>query len=106
MARPKCCCRIDREPCCRIFKPAGVPTSSLEEVVLSLDEFEAIRLADLERLYHEKAAEKMGISRQTFGRILESARGKVANVLARGLALRIEEKAAVKVGDPQGFFAG
>jgi predicted DNA-binding protein (UPF0251 family) len=99
MARPKCCCRIDREPGCRIFKPAGLPTSSLEEVVLSLDEFEAIRLADLEHLYHEKAAQRMGISRQTFGRILESAREKVASVLARGLALRIEEKSAEKAGD-------
>ena len=89
MARPKCCRRIDWAPDCRIFKPIGVPASSLEEVVLSLDEFEAIRLADLERLYHEQAAEKMGISRQTFGRILESARGKVAMFLARGLALRI-----------------
>ena len=91
MARPKCCRRIDWEPDCRIFKPIGVPFSSLEEVVLSMDEFEAIRLADLERLYHEQAAERMGISRQTFGRILESARSKVARVLTRGLALRIEK---------------
>jgi predicted DNA-binding protein (UPF0251 family) len=90
MPRPKCCRRIQGEPNCKIFKPAGVPCSSLEEVVLSIDEFEAIRLADLERLYHEQAAEKMRVSRQTFGRILESARGKVAKVLAQGLALRIE----------------
>jgi predicted DNA-binding protein (UPF0251 family) len=90
MARPKCCRRIHGEPNCKIFKPVGVPVSSLEEVVLSMDEFEAIRLADLEQLYHEQAAEKMKVSRQTFGRILESARCKVAKVLAEGLALRIE----------------
>ena len=90
MARPKCCRRILGEPNCKIFKPVGIPVSSLEEVVLSMDEFEAIRLADLERHYHEEAAEKMRVSRQTFGRILESARGKVAKVLADGLALRIE----------------
>jgi predicted DNA-binding protein (UPF0251 family) len=62
----------------------------LEEVVLSFDEFEAIRLADLEALYQDKAAEKMGISRQTFGRIIESARQKVAEALVRGKALKIE----------------
>jgi hypothetical protein len=90
MARPKCCRRIDGEPACRIFKPAGVPCSFIEEVVLSMDEFEAIRLADLERLYHGQAAEKMSVSRQTFGRILESGRSKVAKALAGGLALRIE----------------
>jgi uncharacterized protein len=73
-----------------IFKPAGVPALLLEEIVLSLDEFEAIRLADLEGLYHEQAAERMNISRQTFGRIVEEARGKIARVLVEGLALRIE----------------
>ncbi len=90
MARPKCCRRIHGEPNCKIFKPVGVPVSSFEEVVLSIDEFEALRLADLERLYHEQAAEKMGVSRQTFGRIIELARSKLAKVLVEGLALRIE----------------
>ncbi len=106
MARPKCCRRIDSEPDCRIFKPIGIPMSSLEEVVLSMDEFEAIRLADLERLYHEQAAEKMGISRQTFGRILESARGKVAMVLTKGLALRIEGDRADKEMKNESLFSG
>jgi len=90
MARPRCCRRVTGEPACKIFKPAGVPASLLEEVVLSIDEFEAIRLADLDGLYHEDAAERMNISRQTFGRIIEVARGKVAKVLVEGLALRIE----------------
>jgi uncharacterized protein len=90
MPRPRCCRRVAGEPACKIFKPAGVPASSLEEVLLCLDEFEAIRLADFERLYHEQAAERMNISRQTFGRIVEAARGKVAKALVEGLALRIE----------------
>jgi predicted DNA-binding protein (UPF0251 family) len=90
MPRPRCCRRILLEPNCKVFKPAGVPLISLEEIVLAMDEFEAIRLADLEQLYHGEAADMMGVSRQTFGRILESARGKVAKVLANGLALRIE----------------
>jgi uncharacterized protein len=90
MPRPKCCRRVAGKPICKIFKPAGVPGSLLEEVILSIDEFEAIRLADLEGLYHEQAAERMSVSRQTFGRIVETARGKIARVLVEGLALRIE----------------
>jgi len=90
MARPRCCRRVSGEPVCKIFKPAGVPTTLLEEVILSIDEFEAIRLADLEGFYHEKAGEMMNISRQTCGRVIEAARGKVAKVLVEGLALRIE----------------
>jgi len=90
MPRPRCCRRVAGEPVCRIFKPVAVPLSSLEEIVLSLDELEAIRLADLEGLYHEQAAAKMNVSRQTFGRILDAARAKVARVLVKGHALRIE----------------
>jgi len=73
-----------------LFKPAGIPASSLEEVVLALDELEALRLADLEGQYQEEAAQKMNISRQTFGRIIETARHKVAEALIHGKVLRIE----------------
>lgn len=62
----------------------------LEEVSLSPDEVEAMRLADLQGLYQEQAAEKMKVSRQTFGRIIESARKKVAEALVQGKALKIE----------------
>jgi len=72
------------------FKPRGIPLSALEEVILAVDEFEAIRLADLDSLYQEQAAEKMNVSRQTFGRIIESARKKVAEALVKGRALKIE----------------
>jgi predicted DNA-binding protein (UPF0251 family) len=85
-----------------IFKPAGVPARSLPEVVLTLDEFEAIRLADGEGIYQEEAAAEMGISRQTFGRIVDSARAKVAKVLVEGLALRIE-KGEVEIADQRVF---
>ena len=90
MPRGKRCRRVSLLPNCQLFKPAGVPAGSLTEVVLAVDEFEALRLADHEGLYQEKAAERMGVSRQTFGRIVESARKKVAQVLVEGLALRIE----------------
>ena len=57
---------------------------------MSLDEFEAIRLADLDGLYQEQAAEQMRVSRATFSRIIESAHRKLADVLVHGKALRIE----------------
>lgn len=90
MARPKCCRRVRQEPACRLFQPSGGPIPVLEEVVLSMDEFEAIRLADLEGLYHEQAAGNMNVSRQTFGRIIGTARRKVAKALSEGHILRIE----------------
>lgn len=105
MARPKCCRRISEQPACRIFKPAGVPTSTLEEVKLSMDEFEAIRLADLEGWYQEQAAESMNVSRQTFGRIVDAARRKVARALAEGLVLRIEG-GEVEMPDQRTFKCG
>ena len=57
---------------------------------LTFDELEAIRLADFEGLYQEQAAKKMNISRQTFGRIVESAHKKIADALVNGKALSIE----------------
>ena len=63
----------------------------LTEMALTIDELEAIRLADLECLYHEDAAKRMHISRQTFGRILQNAHKKVAESLIKGKALRIEQ---------------
>ena len=90
MARPKHCRRVRFLPDSKYFKPRGIPLSALEEVVLTVDECEAIRLADLEGLYQEQAAEKMAVSRQTFGRIIESAHNKVAEQLAKGDALKMQ----------------
>jgi len=90
MPRRKCYRRISGPPRCGLYKPAGVPAKGLEEVVLELDEFEALRLADAQGLYQEAAAEHMNVSRQTFGRIVDAARHKVATALVNGWALRIE----------------
>jgi len=90
MGRPKNCRRVGFLPDSKYFKPRGIPLSVLEEVILTVDECEAIRLADLEGLYQEQAAEKMAVSRQTFGRIIESAHKKVAEALVKGKALKIE----------------
>jgi predicted DNA-binding protein (UPF0251 family) len=87
--RPPCPRRVAAPPRCSYFKPAGVPVSRLEQVTLSVDELEALRLADLEGLYQEGAAARMGVSRATFARIAGAARRKVAQALVRGQALRI-----------------
>ena len=90
MPRPIQCRRVCLSPACTYFKPAGIPARTLEELVVSVDELEALRLADVEGLYHEQAADQMGISRRTFGRIIDSAHKKVAQALIQGMALRIE----------------
>jgi uncharacterized protein len=90
MARPKCCRRVGDTPEKICFRPEGGVASCPEEVLLTLDEYEALRLADLEGLYQEQAALRMNISRQTFGRIVETARRKVADVLVNGKTLRIK----------------
>jgi uncharacterized protein len=89
MARPPCCRKIGFSPNVVYFKPRGIPCSSLKEIILTRDELEAVRLADLEALYQELAAEKMGISRPTFGRIIESAHRKIADALVNGKALKV-----------------
>jgi predicted DNA-binding protein (UPF0251 family) len=89
VARPPCTRLVSIRPPSALFKPAGVPARDLEELVLTLDELEALRLADLEGLYQEDAAAQMGISRPTLGRVLEQARRKVAEALVLGRALRI-----------------
>ena len=72
------------------FKPRAVPLRDLSEACLSVEGFEAIRLADLEELTMENAASRMGVSRHTFGRILAQGRRAVADALVHGRALRIE----------------
>jgi len=62
----------------------------LKEVNLTLDELEALRLADFDGLYQEEAAAKMNVSRQTFGNIIKSAHKKIAGALLQGKALKIE----------------
>ena len=81
---------INFDPEITYFKPRGIPMKMLKEIKLERDELEAIRLGDFKGLYQEQAAEKMRISRQTFGRILESARKKIADAMINGKAIRIE----------------
>ncbi len=90
MPRPPKCRRVCGSPVSPVFKPAGIPKTELLEIVLTYDEFEAVRLADLQGLYQEDAAASMNVSRQTFGNILAAAHGKIADCIVNGKALRIE----------------
>ncbi|MBN1190353.1 MAG: DUF134 domain-containing protein [Dehalococcoidales bacterium] len=90
MGRPPLSRRVSFIPPVTYFKPAGIPLSQLEEIELSIEEIESLRLKDLEDLEQEQCAEKMNISRTTFVRILDSARRKAAEALINGKAIRIE----------------
>jgi len=74
----------------RCFKPVCKPLSKLKSIYLTLDEFEAVRLADLEGLKQADAAKRLKISRPTFSRIVSSARNKIADGLVNIKAIRIE----------------
>jgi uncharacterized protein len=91
MSRPKKCRFVGCNPRASYFKPRGIPLFQLEETSLAIDELEAIRLADYEGMYHKDAAERMSISRATFGRILKYARRKVADAIVNGKALKIKQ---------------
>lgn len=81
MARPEKLRRVGCGAPGRGFKPIGRPVAGLEVETLRLDELEAIRLADVEGLYQEAAAQRMGVSRPTFARILARARSATARAL-------------------------
>ena len=74
----------------RCFRPKCKPLNQVEGVYLTFDEFEAVRLSDLEKLYHVDAAKKMKVSRPTFSRIVASAHNKIADALVNIKAIRIE----------------
>lgn len=82
--------RVASAPTATFFKPQGVPLREADAVVLPVEGLEALRLADLEGLCAEAAAETMGVSRHTFGRVLAEARRATATALVGGLGLRIE----------------
>jgi len=90
MPRPKKTRWISGTPGVTYFKPQGVPLMMLDQVNLTVDELEALRLADYEGLSQEAGAEQMRISRATFGRIVADARRKVAEALIQGKAVQID----------------
>ncbi len=89
MSRPKNNRIVYEPPSYTEFKPAGTSTKSLEEIQLSLDEFEAIRLADMLGMSHEEAANEMQISRSTFSRLIVKSRKKIAIFFFQGKLLSV-----------------
>ena len=89
MSRPVKCRRVNFLPDVKYFKPAGIPMHKIEEMCLSIEEVEAIRLKDLEGLEQAEGAKMMNISRPTFHRVLNSAHQKIAEALFSGKAIKI-----------------
>ncbi len=89
MARPLSIRQVGRGLRGGTFKPQGIAAAGLERLNLTLDGLEALRLADLEGLYQEEAARRMGVSRATFARVLTAARKTVAEALVHGKAVEI-----------------
>lgn len=89
MARPTKFRRVEFFPEDNYFVPWGKPKCELEEIVLKVEELEAMRLKDIEALNQEECAEKMQVSRQTFQNIIDSARNKIAIALTEGKAIKI-----------------
>jgi len=89
MVRPRKCKKIYEKPNITYFKPRAVPLIDLEEVVITVVEFEAIRLKDFEGNSQERVAKKMNISQPTLHRLLLSARKKIADALVNGKAMDI-----------------
>ena len=90
MVRPRLFRRIVAEPNVTYFKPAGVRMIDLKQSILTVDEFEAVRLKDLEGLEQEECAKKMNISQPTFSRLVDEARKKIADAIVNGKAIKIE----------------
>lgn len=89
MSRPRICRRVGCNPDVTYFKPRGIPLGELKEIVLPVDEYEAVRLKDLEGLEQEECARKMGISQPTFHRLVLSARKRIADAIINGKAIKI-----------------
>ncbi|MFZ0243267.1 MAG: DUF134 domain-containing protein [Desulfobacterales bacterium] len=90
MVRPRKDRIVGFKPNTSYFKPRGIPMLDLDEVRLTVDEREAIRLSDLLGLSHEEAGRSMGVSRATFGRIIQRARKAVADAIINCKAINIE----------------
>ena len=90
IARPRKCRRVEFIPESRHFAPVGREDYHTDEIVLKVEEVEAMRLKDIEKLSQEDCAKKMEVSRQTFQNIIGDAREKVVRALIEGKAIIIK----------------
>ncbi len=98
MVRPRRFRNVGQVPGINYFKPTGVTVRELEEIILTVDEYEAIRLKDFEGFEQEEAAKKMNISQPTLHRLIFSARKKIAEAIVQGKAIRIEGGNYIVIG--------
>jgi len=89
MVRPKRCRNITFIGQFHYFKPQSIPLRELNEVILTVDEFEAMRLKDKLGLGQTESAKQLNVSQPTFHRILESARRKITEAIVDGKAIKI-----------------
>ena len=89
MTRPRICKRIGANPNVTFYKPQGVPLKNLKVVELTLEEWESLRLKNVENLNQNQAAEKMETSQSTFQRVLTSAQKKISHAIVNGMAIKI-----------------
>lgn len=91
MVKPRKKRNVLYPPQMHYFKPYGHrPFEPGPEVILTIDEYESIRLADHENLKQEEAAKRMNISRPTFTRLVDGARKKIADAMVNGKVIKIE----------------
>ncbi len=84
--------KIGRDHTQVCFKPCGIKRNQLEKMIIGEDEMEALRLSDFEGLYQQECADKMGISRTTFSRLIENARKKISDALLHNKAISITKQ--------------
>jgi uncharacterized protein len=89
MARPRKCRWVEFEPGITFFKTQGIPMRGLEQVIISVDELEALRLSDFLGLNQEDVAQEMNVSRPTVTRMLARAHRAIAEALVYGKAIKI-----------------
>ncbi|MGB4420571.1 MAG: DUF134 domain-containing protein [Candidatus Saccharimonadales bacterium] len=92
MPRPRLNRRIMFNPNVTYFKPQGVPLRVLDVVELSLEETEALRLKNIEKLDQVECAKIMGTSQSTLQRILTRAYNKISEAIINGKAIKIVNK--------------
>lgn len=92
MPRPKSRRFVQHNPKTTYYKPRGIPMNSLQEIELTHEEWEALRLKNVENLNQGQAAAKMETSQSTFQRILTSAYKKMSTALVKGMAIKIQNQ--------------
>jgi predicted DNA-binding protein (UPF0251 family) len=93
----RCCRRYDAD---RVYKPQGLPLREIGTSLISLDQFEAMRLCDGEQLEQEEAGQRMRVSRGTVQRLLYGARKQIVEAILHNhaIVINLKEREVVDVG--------